>query len=880
MNKRQGNASHIPLARCAVAALSVSLCLSLSPLSWAEELPADSAALTVEEGESVASDEATTDIETPERGIDADSDGTEAEGEAQTEETAESAEASETKEGDETEEQAEAEEELTAAATDELAIVEDLGGVYEIYSASSGKAMDIQSGKYRVVGTPIQQFVGNGTIAQRWYLKPSGSHYLITNGNSGLVIDMGGASTKSGTQVKLAKQTDAASQLWDLYVNGQGNYEIVSVANGMALDVKGGSMDNRAAIQVYRRNHTAAQQWKLEGIAPAVADGVYSVQSPVDNKFVLDVSGGSMGNGAKAQLWTSNGTMAQKWQFTYDEKTGYYSIVSVNSGKVLDIPNGTAASGVVLQQWRGNNTAAQRWKVEEDETTGGITIKSAVGGYAIGAADATPKKGTCAQLQNYTGAMSQSWYITSEYLVTNGLYTISPRMDESKVLDVSGASLAATAKIQLYGKNDTLAQKWVIANRSDDGVTIQNANSGLFLSDNNGTLTGASRVSTSAVWYPRASTCEYRGLVFVNAKTKRVLDVSGGKMTSGNKIQVHGNNNTGAQVWSINATQPIDEGTYTFINCGTTSAQMVMDVKSGSKDNKAAVQLYKSNDSDAQKWVVERTSDGYYTFTCAGSDKVLDIPDGKAAEGKAIQQYRSNGTNAQKWSIDISPAGGLRITSRVGGYDLSTKNSATSNGTPLVLRTPAGEKTQAWRAKSAVVNVASADVDVSASYQAQMIQRANAAKNGTFNRQGWATLSAAQQKEVRKKGSATDWYITVDKGSPNVLNTQVCVLHYNTNGWQVVRSYKARTAANTFTGYFVGYYKREAWWLPVSSNMGVNPWWFCYIDASEGVTGQGFHGGYHSGGCVVIEGINGGSSFPASKWIYDNVPIGTTIDLF
>ena len=871
MDKHQRDSLYSSFLRCLVVVLTVSLCLTFAPTSWAEELTEDTETPAVEVTD--ASDEDQDPSQNAEESAD--------EGTAeQPEDEAVSQDGTEKDEEttDTTTPEVEVED-LTASADVDLTEAADLGGVYEIISVSSGKAIDIKSGKYTVVGTLVQQYTANSTIAQRWYLKKSGSHYLITNGNSGLVLDMGGKNTKSGTQVKMAKETGADSQLWDVYVNNSGAYEIISVANKMALDVKGASSANGAAIQVYSANHTAAQQWKLEQKTAAIEDGTYAICSAIDGSMVLDVSGGSKANGGKVQVYTSNDTMAQRWQLTRDEKTGYYTITSANSSKCIDIPAGKANQGVLLQQYTHNGTAAQMWNIEKNQDDS-LTVTSAVGGLTLGIANGAAKNGSRAQLQNSSGAASQHWYFEHENLIEDGLYVISPSSDSSKVLDVSAASLSQTAKIQLYSKNDTLAQKWVIAVYDNMTVTIQNANSGLYLGDSNGTLKGFTRVSTETVWDLDISLSEVGGLEFVNSKTGRVLDVAGGKMASGTKVQTYTGNDSNAQAWTVSEADPIADGDYAFVNCGTTKAQMVMDVKSGSTAAGAAIQLYTSNDTNAQKWNVKKNSNGYYTITCFGSNMVLDVPSGKAAEGKAIQQYTSNNSSAQQWEISVAPTGGLRIKSRLGKYVLGTKDGGTSNSTPVVLRAPAANATQAWRVKTVVANVPASGVNVSAAYQRQMIERANAAKSKRFDSQGWSKLSSAQQAEAKRKGSATDWYITVEKGSPNVLNTQVCVLHYNSNGWQVVRSYKARTASNTFTGLFIGYYKRKAWWLPVEKNMGVNPWWFCYRDASEDVTGQGFHGGYHSGGCVVIEGINGGASFPDSKWIYDNVPIGTTIDLF
>ena len=70
-------------------------------------------------------------------------------------------------------------------------------------------------------------------------------------------------------------------------------------------------------------------------------------------------------------------------------------------------------------------------------------------------------------------------------------------------------------------------------------------------------------------------------------------------------------------------TEEIQEGTY--IIKSAVNQDYVLDVEAGSKDNGANVQLYKRNDSNAQKWIIKKIDNKYYTITSVGSNKVLDV---------------------------------------------------------------------------------------------------------------------------------------------------------------------------------------------------------------------------------------------------------------
>nr|WP_283811201.1 RICIN domain-containing protein [Enterococcus larvae] len=80
---------------------------------------------------------------------------------------------------------------------------------------------------------------------------------------------------------------------------------------------------------------------------------------------------------------------------------------------------------------------------------------------------------------------------------------------------------------------------------------------------------------------------------------------------------------------------------------------LVLDVAGGSKANGAAVQQYKQNNSDAQKWqFVDAGNGAFYIQSKLGT--VLDCPGGKTAFGTKLQTYKLNRSNAQKWRFDTN----------------------------------------------------------------------------------------------------------------------------------------------------------------------------------------------------------------------------------
>ena len=130
---------------------------------------------------------------------------------------------------------------------------------------------------------------------------------------------------------------------------------------------------------------------------------------------------------------------------------------------------------------------------------------------------------------------------------------------------------------------------------------------------------------------------------------------------------------------TISGNKVISSGRYIIMSSKKTS--QVLDIKSGSKANKANVQLYKSNNTLAQKfniiyrgngyysitnakvwqytyngscaqlWVIKSNGNGTYTFINRCSRKVLDLAGGKTANKTNVQIYTSNNSAAQRFKL-------------------------------------------------------------------------------------------------------------------------------------------------------------------------------------------------------------------------------------
>ena len=143
----------------------------------------------------------------------------------------------------------------------------------------------------------------------------------------------------------------------------------------------------------------------------AIKDGRYVIKSAINHKFRLDVSGGSSENEANVQIYSENGSKAQNWIISHDEK-GYVIIANEGSGKVLDVRGGDTANGTNIHQYSFNQTSAQKW-IAVKQSDGSFELISALDqNMCIDLSGAQTENGSNVQLYESNGTKAQRWYIS------------------------------------------------------------------------------------------------------------------------------------------------------------------------------------------------------------------------------------------------------------------------------------------------------------------------------------------------------------------------------------------------------------------------------------------------------------------------------------
>jgi hypothetical protein len=113
----------------------------------------------------------------------------------------------------------------------------------------------------------------------------------------------------------------------------------------------------------------------------------------------VDVSAANTANGTAIQLWTCNGSNAQRWTVGTDS-----TIRAL--GKCLDITSAGTANGTKIQLWDCNGTGAQVWQSQANST-----LRNPASGRCLDATGPSSADGTRLQIWDCSGASNQVWQL-------------------------------------------------------------------------------------------------------------------------------------------------------------------------------------------------------------------------------------------------------------------------------------------------------------------------------------------------------------------------------------------------------------------------------------------------------------------------------------
>ena len=453
-------------------------------------------------------------------------------------------------------------------------------GTYTISTLlNSNYVLDVKDGSTSN-GANIQLYESNDTAAQQFKVSHDSQGYVtFTNVKSGRVLDLNGAIVKDAGNIQQYTSNGTRAQKWIVKQDGNG-YVVMSAINpNYILDLNGGFVRNGSNVQLHSVTGSNSQRWnitkyvskdeRINNLAAqnknTLADGVYEINSVKNSNYTLDVNSASTRNGANVQLYLRNGTQAQAFRVSHDFQ-GFVTFTNINSGKVIDLDGAITKNGRNIHQYASNGTRAQKWIVQQSGS--GYSIVSAIDtSFALDIRNGSVYSGSNIQLYKSNNTAAQQWtfnkYVTerercdsyasqNKDRMADGVYYIK-NQNVGFALDVADGSLYGGANVQLYSLNKTNAQKWKITHDSTGYVSFQNVGSGMYLT--------ASGSGITANVYQQKQTNDYNQkwiVMFDNNQNLRivsalnstmVLDVKDGKIRRCSNIQLYTSNNTNAQKW-------------------------------------------------------------------------------------------------------------------------------------------------------------------------------------------------------------------------------------------------------------------------------------------------------------------------------------------
>ena len=365
--------------------------------------------------------------------------------------------------------------------------------------------------------------------------------------------------------------------------------------------------------------------------------------------------------------------------------------------------------------------------------------------------------------------------------IPNGNYYINVRSKVASSVDIPGGSAADSTAIQLYSGNGSKAQQFTFTRQSDGSYEIVNVNSGKALdvrngvAENNAIVQQYSRNNSQAQrWFIRDSGAGY---YLQSALGNWVLDLSGGNTANGAAIRLYTPNGTASQLFVVSSSDVNIATGVSMIITSVANKKLVTDVTGASTANGARVQLYSSNNTNAQKYRFESIGNGTYKIVNINSGKMLDVAGGSTANGAALQQYTSNNTVAQQWTVRNYGSGKIALVSVTANKAVDIPGGNAVQQTQLQLYSPNGTVAQQWLVAKAPLTLRERLNETAAKHRQDL-------PDGTYT--FGSKLNTSMKMDV--SGASRSNYGNVQIWAGNGTNAQKWKVMHDSNGYVTLAS--------------------------------------------------------------------------------------------
>ena len=576
-----------------------------------------------------------------------------------------------------------------------------------------------------VSGANVTAYTSNGGKNQTWFIEPDGQgYYIIRNGaNESLVLDAAKAVPASGANVSAYTDNGGLNQRWVLAQDENGQVSIYNAANpNLVLDAAKNPPVSGANVSAYTSNGGANQEWVLKSFdevyatldemaglnLDAVQDGSYTLYSMLSSHPVVDVKDSSAASNANVQISESKALESQVWEISHDEN-GYVQLKNKNSGKYLGVEKGIAASGANVAQLDSADNRDAKWIFIKNEDNSYTVFSALFTDLVLDVYKGSTVAGT--NIEIYTALENTGQHFSlieapakvdpcEPILDTESYYYINSAANDDMRLDITKASKDNRTNVELWTGATVMWQMFrfeyedgyyrIVSVHSDKVLDVNNNS---LVPDSNVIIYSSNQGSDNQLWSVKQN--DDGTYVFTNKKNGLVLQVAGNSAVAGANINTGLVEDSKSSFQSFNLEKVnnlMPTGMYRFttaINSG-----LSLDVTGGATAENTQIEIWKNNNSFAQKWWVQQVEgkDNTYTLQAVCSGKYLADNSGSAVQSSSISEE-------SQWQIKIK--NGYYILENVAtGKVLDVDHSTNASGTRVGTWTYSDANNQLWNQES------------------------------------------------------------------------------------------------------------------------------------------------------------------------------------
>lgn len=373
-----------------------------------------------------------------------------------------------------------------------------------------------------------------------------------------------------------------------------------------------------------------------------------------------------------------------------------------------------------------------------------------------------------------------------DFALADGTYYI-----DSIAKDSSSVTVCEDGRLSLHGAQGTANQRFIIESAGSGAYRIKNEATSQYLSVADRNARSGSLVVQASyaqddhqLWHVRTAD---NGFYIQSALGNWVLDLSGGSTADGASVRIWAPNKSTAQRFTFASTSSIKTDT-AFAIKSVLDPQLVMDIYGGSSDNRARLQIYNANNSQAQMFTFKQVGNGLYEIVNVNSDKPFEAQGGSVSNGGAVSQYSSNGTCAQHWSIVDCGNGEYSFINSKSGKAIDVPGGNGVSGSALQIYTYNGSDAQKWTLAPA------------RTIRQELNDLAASGKGLVNEGVEYAIGSVSERQVIDIAGGSINSGSNLQLYASNATKAQRWTFSYDKNGYVTITNVKSGKVLDVFAG--------------------------------------------------------------------------------